>query len=704
MAESDGQAVISVDTEVTGLDLRFGAKPFLVTTCDEAGENKFWCWDVDPFTREPQVDIADLVEIEELIQHNDLALQNAKFDAAALFTLMPDGWLWEEWPWENTDDTLLAGHLLASNQPHDLTTMSLVYLDVNIQPYEKRVEDAVKEARRLCKSKDFIAKHGQWRLAAKGLPEMPSAKETTWRYDYWLPRAVAKVLKYPPKHPWWTVTSEYANADSAVTLPLFKKQEQLLKKRGLWEIYLERRKVLPVVADIESHGVTISGQRTKELKTTYTREAQECNDRCVRLSGGKLTKLSGGVTNELRSVIFDHLGLVSSRFTDGGKQSLDKFVLDEWLVTLPARSKQLLFVDSLRKFRKRSTALGYIDAYEKYQRALEGDFDEEWFRIFSSLNPTGTDTLRFASENPNGQQISKQEIYGLGDTSGHSARYMFGPAPGREWWSCDAKNIELRLPAYEAGETAMIDLFERPDDPPYFGSNHLFFFDILHPDLFAKHGAAVKKVFADTWYQWTKNGDFAVQYGAVAQSGTADRAYHVPGAQAKIEGRLTNIKKLSEAQIRFAEQHGYVETMPDKTVNPKRGYPLLCTRTAYGRILETVPLSYHVQGSAMWWMQKGMVRCSNFLKQWNSSDAMCQQLFKRVRTELEKQGYYLILQIHDELVFDFPKGVGPEPWKTNLPVIRECQRLMALGGDDLGVPTPVSCEYHADNWQVGMAC
>jgi len=257
---------------------------------------------------------------------------------------------------------------------------------------------------------------------------------------------------------------------------------------------------------------------------------------------------------------------------------------------------------------------------------------------------------------------------------------MFGPAPGREWWSLDAKNIELRIPAYEAGEKAMIDLFERPDDPPYYGSNHLLFFDILHPDLFAKHGAEVKKIYASTWYQWTKNGDFAVQYGAVAESGTADRAYHVPGAQAKIEGHLRQIKKLSQQWIDFARRNGYVETMPDKTVDLKRGYPLYCTRGRYGEVLPTVPLSYHVQGTAMWWMCKAMVRCYRQLEEWR------------------REGFdgRMILQVHDELVFDFPKG---SPRSR----VERMQKLMELGGDDIGVPTPVSVEYHPGNWGKGIA-
>lgn len=300
-----------------------------------------------------------------------------------------------------------------------------------------------------------------------------------------------------------------------------------------------------------------------------------------------------------------------------------------------------------------------------------------WMVLYPSLNITGTDTLRWSSSNPNSQNISKKEDFNI--------RFCFGPAPGREWWSCDASNIELRIPAYESGEPEMVALFDNEDSPPYYGSYHMMIFDTLHPEKFAKHGMASKKVYAATWYQWTKNGDFAVQYGAQESSGTADLAYHVPGAQSRIQSRFTQIKALGDRMLETAERCGYVETMPDKNVCPEFGYPLLCTRSAWGSIMPTVPLSYHVQGTAMWWMTKAMIRCQDFLDDLN-------------RKAKKPDQYRIALQVHDELVFDFPRGDGPQ---TNKPIIDEIRRLMRLGGDDIGLPTPVGCEYHSEHWAKG---
>lgn len=667
--------IASWDTETTGVDLRHSARPFFVTRCNEEGV-KFWEWEVNPLTRQPIIPNDDLDEIrEEMAECDEVVAHNGKFDSAALASVGVG-----EWPWDRFHDTLIAAHLLASNQPHNLTDSCVLYLGKNIQPYEDRLKQACVEARRLARSK-----FPEWKIAKEGLPGFPSIrgsggsgkgeKDAVWKNDTWLPRAIAVELGYPDDHPWWRVLRDYGNMDSSVTLPLWMVMREELERRGLWEIYLEGMKVARVVKGMEDRGGTISVSRTCELKEQYVETSGKAHDLCIKLAGGKMEALpkSGSRSKALEDTIFNHFGLRSSIKTKKGADSINAAQLGEWMVTLPARSKAQVFVKNLLDYRKRKTAIGFIESYEKFW-VEEGD---DIARLYMSLNQTGTKTLRFSMSNPNGQQVSKKEIKEEGG-GGHNAKYMFGPAPGREWWAIDYENIELRIPAYEAGEQLMIDLFERPDEPPYYGSNHLLMFDILHPEMFAKHGKAVKDVFASTWYQWTKNGNFAVQYGAMAESGTADRAYHVPGAQRRIETRLTNIKRLSQSMIDHANKHGYVETMPDKTVNPNRGYPLECARGWGNRVRPTEPLSYHVQGTAMWCTRKAMVRCDEYL----------QRLTRR-----DPRGYYIVLQVHDEIVFDFPAGGA-----KNLTKINECKRLMELSGDDIGVPLKAAVSYHPNNW------
>lgn len=684
------QKLISLDTETTGIDFKHGARPYLVTICNEAGQNTWWEWDVNPLTRKPIVPRADLFEIQAAINEADgVVLQNPKFDYKALLELFAANRVKFTWDWDKVFDTLMAGHLLASNQPHDLTSMVLVYLGVNIQPYEDAIEVAVNEAKRMARSKQFQEEHPGWRLAKKGEPDMPSAKEKTWKFDMWLPRALAKLNKYPADHPWWNVCNEYANPDSASTLPLFIQQRKILKEKGLWEIYLERLKVLPSIAGLEQHGLTMIDSHTDELEKQYLKTCAKLHKTCVELSGGKLDKLpKNGASNALKSVLFDQFKLTSSKTTPKGNASVDKFVIDEWLTTLPDNSNAYEFISCLKGYRKRQTALGYITSYRSYQVASQ---IPGYSLIYSNLNPTGTDTLRFSSENPNGQQISKQEIEEEGE-EGHSARYMFGPEPGREWWAMDYENIELRIPGYESNERCMVDLFEKPDDAPFFGSYHLLNASIIYPDLFwplADQKGAFKEKYADSWYQWVKNFGFAFSYGCMEATG--DRTAHKPGAYNLVKDRLKEHSKLNAKMVAMANKCGYVETIPDVTVNPKRGYPIWCSYSKWGRgVAPTIPLNYHVQSTAMWSTMKAMTRCYNFIQKWNRAavGAVVDGIVKVFAGEVK-----LVLQVHDEIVFDLPKG-----GTKNLPLANKLRSLMEQSGNDIGIPLRVAISYHPNNW------
>lgn len=705
--------MISLDTETTGVDFHHGARPFLITSCNDEGEVSTWEWTVDPLTRMPDVPDEDLEEIAEVVlQADSIVGQNFKFDVKALNSIGVASSVWHK-----LQDTLIAGHLLASNQPHDLTSMAIQYLGVDIEPFERRLEVAVKQARKRVQLARLREKRdGQgdplalWRIADKGLPEMPSARESTWKYDTWLPKAFCEIGE--GEEGWDTVLAEYANTDSSTTLLLWRAMRSELEQRGLWEIYLERLKVLPIGAMMEQRGVTVSRARLDELTEEYERESERSGRICVNVAkglgydlelprsgcNGSLRRFLFGTAESPRSAVLPLPILKCSDKT--GEPSLDKEVLDSYLSILPANSKAMTFAKALRNKRKRDTAVSYMDGYRRFWLPWSiplghGKFlgDKDWFVLHPSLNPTGTDTLRWSSSNPNEQNISKQEGFNL--------RYAFGPAPGREWWSLDAKNIELRLPAYESGESEMMDLFEHPDDPPYFGSNHLLNAHVLWPELFEAcldengnlDGRVFKKRYASSNYQRVKNGGFKLQYGGV----DADSTFRLVGATILLRNKFSKLDDLNRRWIKFAEKMGYVETMPDRTVNAKHGYPLLCSRTERGYVKPTVPLNYHVQGTAMWWMARAMVRCQAKLEEWN------------------REGFdgHIALQVHDELVFDFPKSKKPvqeqakSKWKLSgdtLWRVKVLAKLMEQGGEDLipRVPTPVGVEYHPIHWGEGV--
>jgi DNA polymerase I-like protein with 3'-5' exonuclease and polymerase domains len=712
--------MISVDTEVTGLDLYHSARPFFFTSCDEDGEQIYYEWEVNPFTREVTIPEEDAREIRQLLarQHDGIVLHNSKFDATALRVAGVTDWS----PlWELTHDTLLAGHLLASNQPHDLTSMAISYIGIDIEPYELALKNVCTEARRFAKSR-----FPEWKIAKEGRSGMPSAKGSCWRYDYWLPRKLARELGYPDDHLWHTVLRDYANADSATTIALWKVLEGEMKRKGLWEIYLAGRIMPQILHEMEWKGVTISKKQLRTQQKEYGEESEKANKVCVEIAkeyNYDLELPKSGNNKSLTAFLFNILELPPIKSSEKtGAPSLDKEVLEHYEAVLP-EGDQLNFIRALRGKRKRDTGLSYLESYERYWLPLQGRFqkvyintrecnepitvetgkaignlmeaafkrltqelslDIDWHLLHPSINPTGTATLRMSSQNPNEQNISKQEGFNL--------RACFGPAPGREWWSLDAKNIERRIPAYEAGEEEIIQLFEKPNNPPYYGSEHLLVGHILFPKEFEScrdekggiDGRIFKERYKATLYQWTKNTNFAIQYGC--QEAKADATAHVRGAYYRIKSRFQKQEELNQYWIKFANKHGYVETIPDKTLTTKgckRGYPLLCSRATWGGISPTIPLNYHVQGTAMWWMRRAMIRCFTELKKWQKEEGF---------------DAHLIMQIHDELLFDLPYKPTINKVPGNLHRVKRLQKLMEMGGEDIGIPTPCGISYHRTNW------
>lgn len=665
------QRIIGLDTETTGVDFYHGARPFLVTIAYKDGTNKFWEWDVDPFTRKVKAVKEDLREIrEEIVLADVIALQNGRFDCRMLRGIFEDNKVDFYWDWSKCVDTLIAGHLLKSNQPHDLTTMAIVYLGINVQPFEDELKQHCNEARRLVRKK-----YPRWRIAEKGLEEMPSAKESTWKYDQWLLRTLAQKEKLPEDHPYWTTCSEYANSDSVTTVMLWLEQKGRLKFNNLYRLFEERMKLLPIIIEMEDYGVSVSGERLEQQIRLYQKESKKLGSNCLKIAksyGVTLTLPKSGNNNALKEFLFGTLRIKTNKKSKKtGAMSLDKEVLEELEDSL--RGKPLEFIQSLRQKRSRDTAINYMEGYKKFW--LPHGNQSDWHILHPSLNPTGTDTLRWSSSNPNEQNISKKDGFNL--------RYCFGPAPGREWWALDYENIELRIPGYESGEEKMIELFEKSNDPPFFGSYHLLNASIVFPEKFwplAEKKGAFKEKYKATYYQWIKNGGFAKQYGA--QAAKVNATFHREGGYEKISECMPKMEALNQYYIGLANKQGYVETLPDRSIGCKRGYPIYCSRSQWGNVKPTIPLNYHIQSTAMYCTMKAMIRCYDRILQ----------------LQKEKFDARIVLQVHDEMVFDLPKG-----GKKNLFIVNQFKMLMEQSGEDIGIPLKCSVSYHPENWAEAVA-
>lgn len=655
--------MLAIDTETTGVDPWHGSQPFLVTIFN-GEETHWWEWEVNPLTRKVLIPEKEKQEIRDMIRGETLIFQNSKFDVRELefvgITNTSGGW-----DWSKIHDTLISSHLINSSQQKGLTFSALFYLGIDLAKFEDKISDHCNAARRYVRTH-----HPDWRIARKGLEEMPSASGKEWKADMWLPAAIIQADNLEEAQEWRDSVVKYSLADPEATYYLYESHQRIIEKRGHEKLYEERLKVLPIIYEMEANGVTVSNKRMEALIEEYQQTSMKCKKTCVRIAKSykyELDMPKTGNNASLQEFIFDVMKLPVVEKTKTGKPSLNKGVFPHYLDTLKETSKEGRFIRKLVQKRKVDTAISYIESYKRFMLPYGDGLTST---MFPTLNPVGTSTLRCSSKNPNEQNISKKE--------GVNLRRAFGPAPGREWWALDYNNLELRIPAYECEEPAMLELFEKPNEPPYFGSYHLLIFSILYPDEFKKHGAKVKDIYKSTLYQWTKNGNFAELYGAVDTNdgkSTADRAFHYPGAQSIVASKLKKKSALNKHWIRFANQKGYVETLPDRTVDPDHGYPLYCKRTKWGQISPTIPLNYHVQGTACWIMQRAEVKVQEYLNKLGSD-------------------YFMIMQVHDELVFDFPHKKN----KGNLPKINRIRKIMESCGDDVGVVLTCGVDYHPNDW------
>lgn len=708
--------IAAFDVESTGLDAYHDARPFFFSWYDDTEGPWSLEWEVNPKTREVCIPCSNKRLVRDRLDAADtLVAQNAKFDVAMLYAIgvYSDS---DPFPWDKLEDTLVAGHMLYTSRRHDLTTMVLQYLKEDIKPLEKKLQHACEAARRWVRRKSFRDVSGDWFISERGGDGMPSAKDKNWQMDMWLPLAVAREEEVDPTNPemgdWYNVLEEYSLADSYWTLALWlgytnedsvyhPGMRELIRSKGLWKNYKHRMVLQPFAYGLEYRGVTGSIEGARQAKEYAEWKSGFHAEECRKIAEGfndpethrpyNLHLPVSGNNDSLLTFVFDVLGMPVVKQTPNGNPSFDKDVLDAYVKEhCPAESVQQLFFDNLTAKRKLDTAISYMEQYERF-RIVTGP---DTFVIHPSANPCGTVQLRWSFSNPNTSNISKQKGFNL--------RQGFGPDPEGEFWSLDAQNLELRIPTFRAQEPLLMEVFLKPKEPPYFGSYHLVIFDLLHPERFKKHGKDCKDEYDSTWYQWVKNGNFAIIYGC--QRKKADATYKVTGAFDKIRDRFPNIAKLADEQIRIGATRGYVETVPSKWIDPDRGFPVMVSRTNEGWVLPTTPLNYHISATAMQWTNEASLKCEAQLDEWRRQGINC----------------WCTLQVHDELVFRFPKSKvnpqvdldrerkwafdnGPVPmpfkyYRSNLGYVRVLQRLMESAGESISVPTPVGVEFNRDNW------
>lgn len=631
---------VGLDTETTGSDFRSGCKPYYISIFISEQESYEWEWPVDPFTRQPSIPQGDLDELQTILDNPNylFCIHNALFDVRALrsIDLTPP-------PWSSIHCTMVGHHVIASGDSHALKDACIRHLripDTDEQDVKEIVTKCQTQARRL-----------KWNLAKKGHEQFPAvSKATWWKLDMWLPAAMADHLDLPDDHPYRKVTHRYGMTDAIRAQGLWNFIRQELRIHNLLPQYLKRKQILPVIEMMMDSGMSFNQNRLKDTIAQFTRARTIAIGDCQSHSIGLKNPASHP---QLKKALFEDHELPILKTGKTGP-SADKDSIATWLdMDIPPDSRD--FILALQTFRKTTKALEALTTYDlaghpKPKPSLKPTTKSKLYRtLYPGINPTGTDTTRKSSSDPPAQNISKKEGFNL--------RTVFGPAPGRVWYASDYSNIELRIFGHASGDQGLIQAFAEGF------SAHLIIAEVLYPDQYAQcvhDGVQFNKRYSSTLYQWIKNGNFSLIYGAGEEK--ADLTYHLKGAYKTIRKQLPLIDQFMREKHNEAKHYGYITTVG--------GYHLQVPRHEPHKAV-----NYYVQGSAGEAIDLAAVRVYDYLRQFPD--------------------YNMIMQVHDELVFDFP--IHPR----NTKVMTNVVRLMEQSGDDFGYALPVETDIIEDNWSNG---
>ncbi len=391
-----------------------------------------------------------------------------------------------------------------------------------------------------------------------------------------------------------------AAADALLLEALARWQREEIRGRGLTDLLNEvELPLIRILRAMEQAGSKLDTKRVREISDRVKAEADSLEREIFELTGEEFMI---GSPKQLEEVLFGKLGLSRKRRGKTG-YSTDARVLQAIRQEHPVIPK----IERWRELTK--LAQTYLDA-------LPGLLGPDG-RLHTTFNQTAATTGRLSSNNPNLQNIP------IRTPLGREIRACFVAEPGNLLVSADYSQVELRLLAHIAGEEALKEIFRRGEDVHTATACRVFRVtpDEIDPGMRSK----------------SKMINYGIVYGLSAW-GMADRL-DIPQEEAEefIQRYMAGfpaVARFIEETIAQGTEHGYVSTLFGR----RRQVPeLRARRWELRRQGERFAVNMVIQGTAADIMKMAMVRCAGAL-----ADAGLQTR--------------LILQIHDELLFEGPAG------------------------------------------------
>ncbi|MDD5634579.1 MAG: DNA polymerase I [Candidatus Omnitrophica bacterium] len=392
----------------------------------------------------------------------------------------------------------------------------------------------------------------------------------------------------------WTASC----ARSDVVMRLYDVMKKELSKKHLQELMDDvEMPLITVLKEMEKEGVRIDTEYLTKQSKIMDKRLDEITSKIYSLAGEKFNINS---PKQLQVILYEKLDLPASKRTKTG-MSTDESVLKK-LAEVHELPKSLL---EYRELNKLKTA---------YYDSLLSLVDEKTQKIHARFNQAVTATGRISSSEPNLQNIPiKTEI-------GREIRKAFVPSKkGNVLLAADYSQIELRILAHLAEDNRLIGAFEKGVDVHKFTASEIF-------------GNSMDEV-TDKMRQAAKTVNFGIIYGMSAFGLAKDLNIPVPKAQEFITAyfdRYRGVKTFIDKTIEEAAKKGYVTTL----LNRRRYIPEIKSSNERLRsFAERVAINTPVQGSAADLVKLAMIKCFE---------------------KFEKTDIKMIIQVHDELVFDIP--------------------------------------------------
>ena len=430
---------------------------------------------------------------------------------------------------------------------------------------------------------------------------------------------------------------EYAAEDADLTWQLKEILEKKLSDKKLNDLAdnLEMP-LIPVLVKLERAGVKLDTKALSHFSGILSNEIYNIENEIYDLAGVEFNISS---PKQLGGILFDRL-----KISDGAKKTKTKQYSTGEEVLVKLRDKHEI-VPKVLEFRSLKKLLStYVEALPKL-------INEQTGRLHTSFNQAVAATGRLSSTNPNLQNIPIRE------ERGREIRKAFIPT-GSDYvmLSADYSQIELRLMAHLSGDPAMIEAFRRNED--------------IHTATAAKiYNAAIQDVTREMRGR-AKTANFGIIYGISAYGLSQRLEISRSDAHELIEGYFKTypgVKEYMNKTIAIARDKGYVETIMGR----RRNISDINSRNGMIRgMAERNAINAPIQGSAADIIKLAMIRVYDFMKKKDFKSKM-------------------ILQVHDELVFDVYK---PELEEIKERVIQEMEQVISLD-------VPLKADYGVgDNW------